>query len=111
MTKFIRVVQGKVMEKGETDEVGFARYQKAHPGEYRVDDKDMPLDPIPTPTVIPSGPPDHCGPPDRAPVRVKVERTLTEATGRGAAKKHPTKRSAGRNKAASKRRVPVQSSS
>jgi hypothetical protein len=74
MTKFIRVVKGKVVEKGETDEVGFARYQKAYPGEYRVDDKDTPLDPIEVPAVVPQGPLDHRGPPDRPPVRVKVER-------------------------------------
>jgi hypothetical protein len=41
--KFIRMVDRVVVEKGETNEEGFALMQAAHPGEY-PDDK--PLAPI-----------------------------------------------------------------
>jgi hypothetical protein len=44
--KFIRMVDRVVVEKGETNEEGFALMQAAHPGEYREDTDDKPLAPI-----------------------------------------------------------------
>jgi hypothetical protein len=44
--KFIRMVDRVVVEKGETNEEGFAIMQAAHPGEYREDTDDKPLAPV-----------------------------------------------------------------
>jgi hypothetical protein len=44
--KFIRMVDRVVIEKGETNEGGFAEMQRAHPGEYRIDVDDKPVAPI-----------------------------------------------------------------